>query len=48
MSIKIFNKLLTEIKVLIHDTKEFKIRLKVLLLSNSFYTIQEYFNYQNK
>jgi hypothetical protein len=44
MSIKIFNKLLTEIKVLIHDTKEFKKRLKVFLDSNSFYTIQEYQN----
>jgi hypothetical protein len=48
MGIKIFNKLPTEIKVLSHDTKEFKKRLKVFLHSNSFYIIQEYFNYQNK
>jgi hypothetical protein len=48
MSIKIFIKLPTEIKTLIHDTKEFKKRLKVFLHSTSFYTIQEYFNYQNK
>jgi hypothetical protein len=47
MGIKIFNKLPPEIQVLIHDTKLFKKVLKIFY-SNSFYTIEEYFNYPNK
>jgi hypothetical protein len=46
MSIKIFNNLPLKIKVLLHDTERFKRWLKILLYSNSFYTLQEYFNYQ--
>jgi hypothetical protein len=47
MSIKIFNKLPSEIKILVHDTKLFK-KLKNLFYSNSLYAIQEYFDYSIK
>ena len=42
------NKLPNEIKILIHNTKKFKNRLKAFLQFYSFYTIQEYFNHQNE
>jgi hypothetical protein len=48
MSIKISNNLPNEIKILIHNTKKFKNRLKAFLQFYSFYTIQEYFNHQNE
>jgi hypothetical protein len=48
MSIKYFNKLPNEIKILIYNTKKFKIRLKAFLQFYSFYTIQEYLNHQNE
>jgi hypothetical protein len=48
MSTKIFNKLPSEIQILIHDTKLFKKMLKNFFYSNYFYTIHEYFNYSIK
>jgi hypothetical protein len=48
ISIKFFNKLPSEIKILIHDIKLFKKMLKDFYYSNSFYTIHDYFNYSIK
>jgi len=42
--IKIFNHLPTNIKCVTHKIQVFKSALKKFLLSNSFYSIEEYFN----
>jgi hypothetical protein len=43
--IKVFNNLPPSIKNLAHDTKQFRSALKQFLLLNSFYSLEEYFNY---
>jgi hypothetical protein len=48
VSIKIFNKLPSEVQILVNDTKLFKKVLKNFFYSNSFYTVQEYFDYSIK
>jgi len=42
--IKIFNHLPTTIKNLTSDRNKFQIALKKILLNNSFYSLEEYFN----
>ena len=44
--IRIFNHLPTSIKSIVNDTKEFKRTLKRFLLDNSFYSMDEFFNYK--
>jgi hypothetical protein len=48
MDIKIFNSLPSKIKDLIHNIKQFKRVLKNFLYLNSFYTLEEYLNCNNK
>jgi hypothetical protein len=43
--IKVFNRLPVPIKQLSHDTKQFKMALKSFLYLYSFYSLDEYFNY---
>jgi hypothetical protein len=43
--IKMFNSFPPSIKSLAHDTKQFRSALKRFLLLNSFYSLEEYFNY---
>ena len=43
--IKVFNSRPPSIKNLVHDTKQFRSALKRFLLLNSFYSLEEYFNY---
>jgi hypothetical protein len=43
--IKVFNNLPPTIKNLAHDMKQFRSALKRFLLLNSFYSLEEYFNY---
>jgi hypothetical protein len=43
--IKVFNNLPPSIKTPSHDTKGFRSALKRFLLLNSFYYLEEYFNY---
>lgn len=45
--IKVFNNLLSSIKNLAHNTKPFRSALKRFLLLNLFYSLKEYFNYNN-
>jgi len=45
MGIMIYNKLPPSIKNASDNSKTFKTLLKMLLYSNSFYTVNEYFNY---
>jgi hypothetical protein len=47
MGIKIFNSLLSYIKNLSHNIKQFKLVLKNFLYLNYFYTLDEYFNCNN-
>jgi hypothetical protein len=47
MGIKVFNILLCYTKDLAHKSKQFKLVLKNFLYSNSFYTFEEYFNYNS-
>jgi hypothetical protein len=42
---KTYNHLLSSIKDLSHDMNQFKRALKVLILSNSFFSLEEYFNF---
>jgi hypothetical protein len=44
--IKIYNHLPTELKQLSNDQKSFGLALKRFLFANSFYTLNEYFNYK--
>jgi hypothetical protein len=44
--IKVFNCLPTRIKGLSNDVRKFKSALKGFLLEGSFYTIQEYFDWE--
>jgi hypothetical protein len=44
--IKVFNSLPPSMKILVHDTKEFRSALKRFLILNSFYSLEEYFNYK--
>ena len=44
--IRIFNYLPTSIKSIVNETKEFKRALKRFLLNNSFYSMDEFFNYK--
>jgi len=44
MGIKIFNQLPTHTQSVVNEIKVFKLALKRFILSNSFYSIQEYFN----
>jgi len=44
--IRIFNYLPTSIKSIVNETKEFKKALKRFLLDNSFYSMDEFFNYK--
>jgi hypothetical protein len=43
--IKVFDSLPAQIKDLSHNTKQFKLALKSFLYFDSFYTVDEYFNY---
>jgi hypothetical protein len=43
--IEVFKSLPPSIKNLVHDTKQFRSALKRFLLLNSFYSLEEYFNY---
>ena len=43
--IKVFNSLLTRYKDLSHNIRQFESALKAFLYSHSFYTLDEYFNY---
>ena len=47
MGLKVFNSLPSYIKVKINDIKEFKWLIKSFLYCNTFYTLEEYFNYFN-
>jgi hypothetical protein len=47
LGIKVFNGLPTNIRKLAYDIKHFKIVLKRFLLSNSFYSLDEYFDYKS-
>jgi hypothetical protein len=44
LGIKVFNWLLPNIRNLAQDVKHFKIVLRRFLLSNSFYSLEEYFD----
>ena len=44
--IRIFNHLPFSIKSIVNETKEFKKTLKRFLLDNSFYSMDEFFNYK--
>ena len=44
--IRIFNHLPTSIKSIANETKEFKKALKRFLLDNSFYSMDDFFNYK--
>jgi hypothetical protein len=44
LGIKIYNHLPTDIKDLTGDRNKFKLALKIYLLHNSFYSLEEYFN----
>jgi hypothetical protein len=44
--IKIFNHILLFIKSLSHDLKQFKSALMKFVTSNSFYSVEEFFNYK--
>ena len=46
--VKLFNHLPIKIKKLSKETKLFKCALKPFLLLHSFYSMEEYFNYNNK
>jgi hypothetical protein len=45
LGIKVFNSLPPSIKNTVIDMKQFKFALKRFLLLNSFYSLEEYFNY---
>jgi hypothetical protein len=47
MGLKVFNSLPSYIKVKINYINEFKRLIKNFLYCNSFYTLEEYFNYFN-
>lgn len=46
--VKLFNHLPIKIKKLSKETKLFKCALKIFLLLHSYYSMEEYFNYNNK
>ena len=48
MGLKVFNSLPSYIKDKLQDIKEFKQLIKNFLYSNTFYTMDEYFNYNKK
>jgi hypothetical protein len=43
---KVFNYLLSKIQNFSHDTKQFKLALKSFILTNLFYTLDQYFNWK--
>jgi hypothetical protein len=43
MGVKVFTHLPTEIKYVFNDTKSFKLKLTTVLLQNSLYTIEDFF-----
>jgi hypothetical protein len=45
--IKAFNNLPSSIKNLAHDAEQFRTAVKIFLLLNSFYSLEEYFNFNN-
>jgi hypothetical protein len=45
LGIKVFISLPLSIKNIVYDMKQFKFGLKRFLLLNSFYSLEEYFNY---
>jgi hypothetical protein len=47
-AIKMFTRLPMELKELANDQRVFKAALKRFLHANSFYSLEEYFNYQCK
>lgn len=47
-TIKIFNKLLASIAELVKDKKYFILTLKRFLIGKSFYSVNEYLNYQHQ
>jgi hypothetical protein len=47
MAIKIYNSLPTQMKETVHDAIQFRNDLTSFPYSNSFYTLQEYFNRDN-
>jgi hypothetical protein len=46
--IRVFNHLPQNIKVLLHNARQFKKTLKMFFLQNPFYSIQDYFGYKDK
>jgi hypothetical protein len=44
--VRVFNHLPTRIKSIANDTKVFKMTLKKFLLENSFYSMDEFFNFK--
>jgi hypothetical protein len=48
MGLNVFNSLPSYIKVKINDINEFKWLIKNFLYCNTFYTLEEYFNYFNR
>jgi hypothetical protein len=45
--IKVFNNLPSRMKNLAHDAKQFRTAVKRFLLLNSFYSLEEYFNFNS-
>jgi hypothetical protein len=46
--IKVFNHLPQNVKVLLHNTQQFKRKLKMFLFNNQFYSMEDYFGYKDK
>jgi hypothetical protein len=46
--VKVFNRLPTELKLIFYDTCKLKKTLKRFLLDNSFYSLEEYYNWGKK
>jgi hypothetical protein len=44
MAVMVFNGLPYNLKVNLSNTKRFKVKLKEFLYSNSFYTLEEFYN----
>jgi hypothetical protein len=44
MAVMVFNGLSYNLKVSLSNTKRFKVKLKEFLYSNSFYTLEEFYN----
>jgi hypothetical protein len=42
MAVKVFNGLSYNLKIILSNTKKFKVKLKDFIYSNSFYTLEEF------